>query len=211
MSEETIQNEAENMEVASPQEQPVPVDNPDPQAQANDQERNFANLRSAKEEAERRAREAEEELRRLRMSQQQNAPSKQPEMADDDFITGADLKRWQQQQEIDATLRRYPDYQEIVNKYGNQMIKENPIWEKTILNSPNPPEAAYQMAKMYMQAKGLDTKAGEKTKENLQKPPTSSHGTPATSALHDMGNYQGLTKSKKDEIWRQAQLYASQR
>ena len=183
------------------------------QPQSNDQNKNWANARST-------IASLQEEVRQLKAYTSAPTPTPPPvnKYDPDDFMTYGEFMKLQQEREIAETPKKYNDYYEVVEKYTNPMVKENPELEETILNSKNPRATAYRLAKLYAKAHGFNTKEqtknGQVAKENLQKKePTSSHAANATSALNDMGNYQGNSGglSKREQIWRQAQMYASKR
>ena len=46
-------------------------------------------------------------------------------------------------------ISKYPDYLDVVNKYGKELLDANPGMKDVILNTPNPAEAVYNYSKLH--------------------------------------------------------------
>lgn len=166
----------------------------------------------------------EYELNRFRQPRQEKEEDPLDSLSEDDVVTVSDMKRYAAKvakqtaqelydqrslaNEIESTPTRYSDYYDVI-KYVEPLVKENPALMGAIEKAPNPREAAYQMAKMYLKSQNSGQKVAQKIEENLSKPKTSD----------SLGISQGIQGERKRDlsledrakIWEQAQSYASMR
>lgn len=166
----------------------------------------------------------ESELNRFRQPPQEKEEDPLDSLSEDDVVTVSDMKRYAAKvakqtaqelydqrslaNEIESTPSRYNDYYDVI-KYVEPLVKENPALMGAIEKAPNPREAAYQMAKMYLKTQNSGQKVAQKIEENLSKPKTS-------DSLGISQGIQGerkkdLTLEDRAKIWEQAQSYASMR
>ena len=166
----------------------------------------------------------ERELNQFRHPRQEVQEDPLDSLSEDDVVTVADMKKYAAKvakqtaqemydqrslaKEIESTPTRYADYYDVI-KYVEPLVKENPALMGAIEKAPNPREAAYQMAKMYLKTQNSGQKVAQKIEENLSKPKTSD----------SLGISQGIQGERKKDlsledrakIWEQAQSYASMR
>jgi hypothetical protein len=100
---------------------------------------------------------------------------------DDDLLTVADLKKalstkeaaYKQQLAELAIRSKYPDFDETLQKYGNDLDE---VEQQMVLNAPNPYEAAYRLCKKNAKLKTSSEphENAKKAVENLSKPVSAS-------------------------------------
>lgn len=67
------------------------------------------------------------------------------------------------------TMAKYPDYNDVVNKYGKAILDATPGLLDAILSSPNPAEVIYHMSKGHPEYyKQVQTKARQDTVKKIQ-------------------------------------------
>lgn len=158
------------------------------------QELNFEALRSeidrmkADRDAEKREHALQLELLRVN-SQQQQAQKEEPAMfegmSDSDLPSVGDFrKEWdKREQTYKARLDElefastHSDYAEVLDKYLKPLVNENPLLAQGIGKHPTPAAYAYQLAKLYQQAKSSQTQTttsrdAQRMVENSRKPGT---------------------------------------
>lgn len=144
-------------------------------------------------------------------------------LSEDDVVTVADMKRYANkvakqtaqelyekrsvQQEIEATPSKYSDYYDVI-QYVEPLVKENPALMGAIEKAPNPREAAYRMAKMYLKSRDSNQVSAKKIEENLAKPKTSDSLSVGQSIS---SSQKSLSLDERAKIWQQSQDFASMR
>lgn len=186
---------------------------------------NWREVRNIMQEQRSKIENLERELTHFRNPAKQEEADPLDSLSEDDVVTVADMKRYAAkvakstaqelyekntlQQEIESTPNRYSDYYDVI-KYVEPLVKQNPALMGAIERAPNPREAAYQMAKMYLQTQNTGSQTAQKIEENLSKP------KPADSLSIGQGVSGGMDRKDlsledRAKIWEQAQRYASMR
>lgn len=166
----------------------------------------------------------ERELNQFRQPRQEKEEDPFDSLSEDDVVTVADMKKYAAKvakqtalelydqrslaNEVESTPSRYSDYYDVI-KYVEPLIKENPALMGAIEKAPNPREAAYQMAKMYLKTQNSGQKIAQKIENNLSKPKTSDSIGAAQGIQGE--RQRELTLEDRAKIWEQAQSYASMR
>lgn len=146
-------------------------------------------------------------------------------LAEDDVVTVADMKRYAAkvakqtaqeifeqkslQQQFDSTPNKYSDYFDVM-KYVEPLIKENPVLLHSIENSPNPREAAYAIAKMYMKASNPGQASAKKIEQNLSKPKSADSLSLGSGISSELGHRE-LSLEERTKMFEESQRYASMR
>jgi len=191
-----------------------------------DEDHNWKETRNIIRELRQRNEELEVRMNQFSKPQDQVEDDPFASMSPDDVMTFADVQKYadriatqkaqqtyeklRQQQEIETTPSKYSDYDDII-QYVEPLVKQNPALMGAIQNAPNPREAAYQIAKMYV-ANQANSSTGnaKKIEENLSKPQTSDNLSNSTG--FDPGTRPGArTLEERARIWEQSQKFASMR
>ncbi len=160
------------------------------------QERNFEALRSeidrmkAERDSERREYNLQLEILKANSMQRQSQPQQQEEkmfegMSDSDLPSVGDFrKEWvKREQSYKARLEElefastHTDYAEVLKNHLQPLIKENPLLAQGIATHPNPAAYAYELGKLYQQAKvpqqqSSGSATAQRIVENARKPGT---------------------------------------
>lgn len=190
------------------------------------QDQNWREVRSIMREQRQRIEELEGRLKTTSQPQPKEEEDDFSNLSPDDVVTVADMQRYAnsvakktarqiyeeraKEQEFASTPSKYSDYNDVI-QYVEPLIKQNPALLGAIQNAPNPREAAYHIAKMYVATQNTSSQENaKKIEENLSKPKTSD--TLANSSGFDPAHRSGvLSLEEKSKIWEQAQKYASMR
>lgn len=214
-AQDTPQNDAKDRSnsESSSSDRPVREDNPD-----------WREVRTIMKEQRSKIESLERELNQFKAPPKKEEVDPLDSLGEDDIVTVADMKRYAAkvakstaqelydqrslQQEIESTPSKYSDYYDVV-KYVEPLVKQNPALMGAIERAPNPREAAYQMAKMYIKTQNSGENVAKKIEENLNRP------KPSDSVLSGQGinmdTRKNLSLEERAKIWEQAQQYASMR
>jgi hypothetical protein len=153
-------------------------------------ERNFKALRESveklKAEREEEKRDYQAQLDMLRANQRPEAKPKQmfEGMDDSDIPNVGELRKvWNERERVYRenieemqVASRYPDYVEVLNKYGTQLAKNDPLFVQGVQGAENKALFAYQYAKREQRLQELEsltkqsaTQVRNPEKENVQK------------------------------------------
>lgn len=186
-------------------------------------------IREESKEAKERARQLEQYIQQMQQQgNQQQQQSNDPfgDSDDDEFLTVGQARKIMQQQEQQSQQvmremqmrQTVPDYDDVVQNYLPELIKEKPHLRDAILSSGDPYSLAYELGSSFKQAKqqkpAADTQQQqseqpaqegqselEKTLDkNQQKPGSVSQvGTGAQGGMDDAAVYQHMPVSDLDE------------
>jgi hypothetical protein len=124
------------------------------------------------------------------------------------------IQEYSQQQTLandeEKARAKYEDYDYVIEKYAKPMINNDPAIAHKIMQSRNPAQTAYKLAKLEAneeveKAPAKPLVAPEKVLKNAKRPVSANAVGNSLQAQADQ-----YSKMSKDDIWTQSQKYAKQ-
>lgn len=227
MTEEEIEGVVDG--IAQPAESEQEEAQPEQQSRRTDAEYNWAEMRRRTEQLERRTREQEELIEKMRKPQVQEEDFSN--LDDDDLLTvkqhkalskkiatqvAADLLKQREASSSEERVRlKYSDFDEVVTDQAIEMLHKNdPELALSMTRLSDDPYA--QSVAVYKLLKRMDytprkanTIEKKKALENSQKP-VSINSAAKTSAIGNINNFEnGISQDEKDRLWAEMRRAAS--
>lgn len=231
---DTAEMDSKQEEVVQPQENSAPEAPAEAEAKPShdDQEKNWREVRRAKDQAER---ERDELLRRLQDIEAKSQPAKEEEeedvsLAPDDLVEWRhvekkikklekELKSFQESSSVSSAESRlkaqYPDFDKVVNKENIELLKQTePEMANLLLQGKDlygKGVSAYKMLKnLGIYKEDHYAKDREKAEQNSKLPrSTSSVGVQSGDSPISKANAfaEGLTPDLKKSLWKEMEMY----